>query len=85
MINNQESRTQGLGWVINANLHDPTEVAHRSDRAGQVLSANTVSVPTNTSGDSNYDDDDDAKMFDSMPKPNGLISPVLAIEIEDQL
>jgi hypothetical protein len=58
-------------------------VAHRSDRAGQVLSANTVSVPTNTSGDSNYDDDDDAKMFDSMPKPNGLISPVLAIEIED--
>ena len=68
------------------NLYDPTEMSRRSDKAEPVLSANTVSVVTTTSGDSNYDDDygDYAELSDSMPKPKGFNnSPVLAIEIED--
>jgi hypothetical protein len=60
---------------------DPTEVSRRSDIAGQELPTNTVSVAT-TSGDSG--DDDDAELFSSMPKSKGfIVSPVLAIEIED--
>ena len=61
-------------------------MSRRSDKAEPVLSANTVSVATTTSGDSNYDgdDDDDAELSDSMPEPKVFNnSTVLSIEIED--